>query len=133
MKLLYIMFFFILKCNSVAIKTAYKQVVIPGIASGVTIIRYSTQFEVKRKLKIQSIQIQDDSINLNYGLFNIDTGKILKPHAVLEKGNYSVEIIAPYSMELENSIDILQLTFLSGKKEYQILKKVTLKSALYMR
>ncbi len=132
MKLL-LMFFLILKCNSISLNTVSKQIVIPGVINGITIIKYNAIFTVKREATIQKIQFQNEGEDLKYGLFNIDTGKILKANTLLKKGNYALEIILPYSFEQEKRKDTLQFTFSVKNKQYKIAKEVTTKTRLHMR
>ncbi len=122
-------------CKSINIDAVTKQVVTPGIKSGVMKIKYTAKFTVDVKSVIKSIKLENqNNENLEFYIIDLSNGKLIDRNKYIDKGHYFIEATIPYVNDSKKIVDMLVFTInTSSDKEIIIKKQTNLKENLLMK
>ncbi len=125
-KYLLITLFF--SCKTIEITEIKKQIVTPGLPSGVIVLKYSGKFTTTENTLIKSISVSGISKPIStFTITNLTDGLLLQQNEILKKGEYYIEFKTDWKKELENSIDTVKfITEINGKEK--TISKVTTKN-----
>lgn len=132
-KVLLILIIVLTSCKSINVDVINKQIVTPGIPSGVTKIKYDTKLTIQQNTRLESIKIKNrKESELNFSIIDLKNGRLLNSNEELVKGTYYIEMYIPYKKSLEKSVESLIFRF-KTEKEKIIMKQTVLIKPLHMK
>ena len=122
-------------CKSVEISTIQKQLITPGVPSGVILLQYNTTLTASKEFTIKSLSIKNSEYNnVEIVISRLPGGTLVSKNSILEKGTYYLHTSSPFVPELEKTTEILQLNIQTEDGKNLILEgKSVLGKTLRMR
>jgi len=123
-------------CSTLQIKDPSKQMVRPGLPTQTAQISYSFSMTTSEEIKINSISLLRNgnrTVITNFTLTNLADGKLLKPQAAFNKGNYYVSFNTGANGVNINDADSIEIGYVASGKQKSAVIVPELKSAVLMK
>jgi len=125
--------FLLLNCGSVRILKLEKYKILPGAPTGAPFFRYIIDIKTYNKIKFLSINIGDNITKERFSVINIKTNMQSDNQSSYHQGSYRLQFDTPFTKLLENSQDIIKITYRNNGDLKTILKTTDTFKVLQLR